>query len=53
MALFPTQYKTWEKLQKTGKYKNICTTRINGGYIKDPNKMVLIVMDINLKLMQK
>lgn len=39
MALFPTQYKTWEKLQKTDKYKNICgRPGINGGYIKDPNK---------------
>ena len=36
MALFPTQYKTWEKLQKNSKYKNICgRPGINGGYVKN------------------
>ena len=39
MALFPTQYKTWEKLQKTDKYKNICgRPGINGGYVSNSNK---------------
>ena len=39
MALFPTQHKTWEKLQKTDKYKNICgRPGVNGGYIEDPNR---------------
>ena len=36
MALFPTQYKTWEKLQKNSKYKNICgRPGINGGHVKN------------------
>tara|TARA_B100001093_G_scaffold455421_1_gene465593 strand:- start:213 stop:1076 length:864 start_codon:yes stop_codon:yes gene_type:complete len=39
MALFPTQHKTWEKLQKTDKYKNICgRPGVNGGYIEDANR---------------
>tara|TARA_B100000003_G_scaffold203179_1_gene213370 strand:+ start:11159 stop:11782 length:624 start_codon:yes stop_codon:yes gene_type:complete len=36
MALFPTQYKTWEKLQKNSKYKNICgRPGINGGHVNN------------------
>ena len=38
MALFPTQYDTWEKLQKTKDHKNDCgRPGVNGGYIPDPN----------------
>jgi hypothetical protein len=34
MALFPTQYSTWNKLQKNGKHKNSCgRPGINGGFI--------------------
>lgn len=34
MALFPTQYSTWNKLQKTGKHKNSCgRPGINGGFV--------------------
>ena len=38
MALFPTQYKTWEKLQKTKDHKNDCgRPGVNGGYMSNPN----------------
>jgi len=38
MALFPTQYKTWEKLQKIDGHENDCgRPGINGGYIDNPN----------------
>jgi hypothetical protein len=36
MALFPTQTDTWNKLQKTDKYKNNCgRPGINGGYMEN------------------
>lgn len=38
MALFPTQTKTWKKLQKIKGHKNDCgRPGINGGYIANPN----------------
>ena len=38
MALFPTQYETWEKLQKIQGHENDCgRPGINGGYIDNPN----------------
>ena len=38
MALFPTQKKTWKKLQKIKGHKNDCgRPGINGGYIMNPN----------------
>lgn len=38
MALFPTQKKTWDDLQKTEKHKNDCGRQgINGGYFANPN----------------
>lgn len=38
MALFPTQYKTWKKLQKTKNHKNDCgRPGVNGGYIENSN----------------
>ena len=37
MALFPTQMKTWKKLQKNKNHKMICgRPGINGGYIVNP-----------------
>ncbi len=37
MALFPTQMKTWKKLQKNKNHKNDCgRPGINGGYIVNP-----------------
>lgn len=37
MALFPTQMKTWKKLQKNKDHKNDCgRPGINGGYIMNP-----------------
>jgi hypothetical protein len=37
MAFFPTQKKTWEKLQKTTNHKNDCgRTGVNGGYMANP-----------------
>ena len=36
MILFPTQKKTWDKLQKTPKHKNDCgRPGINGGYMEN------------------
>ena len=36
MALFPTQYKSWKKLQKQkGRENNCGRPGINGGYIKN------------------
>jgi len=38
MALFPTQYATWEKLQTDPKTKNNCgRVGVNGGYFANPN----------------
>ena len=38
MALFPTQKKTWKKLQKIKGHEHNCgRPGINGGYIKNPN----------------
>jgi hypothetical protein len=38
LALFPTQYDKWEKLQKIKGHKNDCgRPGINGGYIDNPN----------------
>jgi hypothetical protein len=38
MALFPTQTKTWDKLQKIKGHKHDCgRPGINGGYIANPN----------------
>ena len=38
MILFPTQYKTWEKLQKHEKSKNVCgRPGVNGGYVENPS----------------
>jgi hypothetical protein len=38
MALFPTQYEKWEKLQKIEGHENDCgRPGINGGYIANPN----------------
>lgn len=38
MALFPTQYATWEELQKSEKTKNNCgRPGVNGGYMENPN----------------
>ena len=38
MALFPTQKKTWDKLQKIKGHENDCgRPGVNGGYIKNPN----------------
>jgi hypothetical protein len=38
MALFPTQYDKWEKLQKIKNHENDCgRPGINGGYIDNPN----------------
>ena len=37
MILFPTQKKTWDKLQKTKDHKNDCgRPGVNGGYIDNP-----------------
>ena len=37
MAFFPTQKKTWEKLQKSDKHKNNCgRPGVNGGHIANP-----------------
>jgi len=37
MIFFPTQKKTWDKLQKTTDHKNDCgRPGVNGGYIKNP-----------------
>ena len=37
MIFFPTQKKTWDKLQKTSDHKNDCgRPGVNGGYIKNP-----------------
>ena len=37
MALFPTQQKTWEKLQKIEGHENDCgRPGVNGGYMKNP-----------------
>jgi hypothetical protein len=37
MAFFPTQKKTWEKLQKTKNKKNSCgRPGVNGGYFENP-----------------
>jgi len=37
MALFPTQQKTWDKLQKIEGHENDCgRPGINGGYMKNP-----------------
>lgn len=36
MALFPTQIETWNKLQKSDKYKNNCgRPGVNGGYMEN------------------
>ena len=38
MALYPTQYKTWKKLQKVKGHEHDCgRPGINGGYIDNPN----------------
>ena len=38
LALFPTQYKRWKKLQKVAGHENDCgRPGINGGYIDNPN----------------
>jgi hypothetical protein len=38
MALFPTQYKHWERLQKIKGHENDCgRPGVNGGYIDNPN----------------
>jgi len=38
LALFPTQYDKWTKLQKTDDHKNDCgRPGINGGFIDNPN----------------
>ena len=38
MALFPTQKKTWDKLQKRGGHRNDCgRPGVNGGYIANKN----------------
>ena len=38
MALFPTQYKHWKRLQKIKGHENDCgRPGINGGYIDNPN----------------
>ena len=38
MAFFPTQKKTWDKLQKNEKMKNSCgRPGVNGGYMANPN----------------
>lgn len=38
LALFPTQYKHWKKLQKIDGHENDCgRPGINGGYIDNPN----------------
>ncbi len=38
MALYPTQYEKWEKLQKVRGHENDCgRPGINGGYIDNPN----------------
>ena len=38
MALFPTQYKTWESLRKVKGHENDCgRPGINGGFIDNPN----------------
>lgn len=38
MALFPTQYKTWDKLQSIDGHEHDCgRPGINGGYIANPN----------------
>lgn len=38
MVLFPTQEKTWKRLQKTDKHKHSCgRPGVNGGYIDNPN----------------
>ena len=38
MALYPTQKKTWEKLQKIKGHKHDCgRPGVNGGYISNPN----------------
>ena len=38
MALYPTQYKSWEKLQKIKGHQHDCgRPGINGGYIDNPN----------------
>ena len=38
LALFPTQYKRWEKLQKIKGHEHDCgRPGINGGYIENPN----------------
>ena len=38
MAFFPTQYSTWDKLQKIEGHENDCgRPGINGGYIANPN----------------
>ena len=37
MAFFPTQKKTWDKLQKSEKHKNNCgRPGVNGGHIANP-----------------
>ena len=38
LALFPTQYGKWERLQKIKGHENDCgRPGINGGYIDNPN----------------
>ena len=38
MALFPTQYKHWKRLQKIDGHENDCgRPGVNGGYIDNPN----------------
>ena len=54
MALFPTQYKSWKKLQKQKGRENDCgRPGINGGYILVKSPKELKISDILLALDQK
>lgn len=38
MALYPTQYSTWQKLKESGRAEECGRPGVNGGYINNPSK---------------